>query len=88
MNCAEKLLEPTIFFNLYTYHQRIPVPKVLEQERFQDLESAERHQFYIFFFFFFMGKYIKTTSQCEAHLLQQIEYIKTCILSVILHNAP
>ena len=28
MNCAEKLLEPTIFFNLYTNHHRNQVPKV------------------------------------------------------------
>ena len=29
MNCADRLLEPTIFFNLYTSHHRIQVPKVL-----------------------------------------------------------
>ena len=36
MNCAEKLLEPTIFFNLYTSHHRIQVQKVLgARERFK-----------------------------------------------------
>ena len=33
MNCDEKLLEPTIFFNLY--HRGIQVRKSLEQERFK-----------------------------------------------------
>ena len=32
MNCAEKLLEPTIFFNLYTIEFRFP--KSMPQERF------------------------------------------------------
>ena len=35
MKCAEKLLEPTIFFNLYTSHHRIRLRKSLAQERFK-----------------------------------------------------
>ena len=38
MNCAEKLLEPTIFFNLFTkspYNSEFRFPKPLAQERFK-----------------------------------------------------
>ena len=34
MHCAEKLLEPTIFFNLYTKSPQNSVRKSLAQERF------------------------------------------------------
>ena len=35
MNCAEKLLEPIIFFNYTPSHHRNQVPKPLAQERFK-----------------------------------------------------
>ena len=35
MNCPEKLLEPTIFFNLYTKSQEFRFRKSLVQERFK-----------------------------------------------------
>ena len=35
MNCAEKLLEPTIFFNLYTKSPEFRFRKSLAQERFK-----------------------------------------------------
>ena len=35
MSCAEKLLEPTIFFNLYTKSQEFRFGKSLAQARFK-----------------------------------------------------
>ena len=36
MNCAERILEPTIFFNMFTpSHHRIRVRKSLAQETFR-----------------------------------------------------
>ena len=35
MNCTEKLLEPTIFFNLYTKSPQNSGPESLWQERFK-----------------------------------------------------
>ena len=35
MNCAEKLLEPTIFFNLYTKNSEFRFQKSMTQERFK-----------------------------------------------------